>query len=92
MKSIILLMFIVGLVSITIGYVQNYRNCPPPQIEYRYIPRNFYEEQVSTQNLKNFYSDMFNAPSVWDMYPLKINTAQNFDARNYGNFINERSV
>jgi hypothetical protein len=92
MKAIILILFIIGLISITIGYVENYKDCPPTQIEYRFIPRNFYEEQVSSVNLKNFYSDMFNAPSVWEQYPFKVNTSENFDARNYGNFISEKSI
>ena len=42
MKSLILLLFITGLVFVIIGYMENYKNCPLPKIEYRYIPRNFY--------------------------------------------------
>ena len=68
MKSLILIIFIVGLVFVVIGYTENYKKCPLPKIEYRYIPRNFYEEQVTEHNLKNMYSDMFNKPDTWQNY------------------------
>ena len=70
MKSFILILFIIGALMLTIGYMENYKKCPLPKIEYRYIPRSFYEEQVSSVNLKNFYSDMFNEPDTWSKYPL----------------------
>ena len=52
MKSLILILLIVGLILITTGYTRNHKNCPATKIEYRYIPRNFYEEQVTETNLK----------------------------------------
>ena len=68
---------------ITKGYMENYSKCPLPTIEYRYIPRNFYEEQITETNVKNTYSDMFNKPDTWARYPLgnenpSINNATNF--------------
>jgi hypothetical protein len=45
MKSIILLLAMIGIIMIAVGYVQNNLQCPPPRIEYRYIPRTFTEEQ-----------------------------------------------
>ena len=70
----------------TIGYMENYNKCPPTKIEYRYIPRSFYEEQVSSINLKNFYSDLFNEPDTWASYPFneKIGT---YNKKNYNNFV-----
>ena len=70
MKSIILILLIVGLLLMVKGYTENYKNCPLPKIEYRYIPRNFYEEQITENNLKSLYSDMFNKSSTWSKYPV----------------------
>tara|TARA_B100000925_G_scaffold26247_2_gene17661 strand:+ start:3853 stop:4155 length:303 start_codon:yes stop_codon:yes gene_type:complete len=86
MKSLILLLFIAGLMFIIIGYMENYKNCPLPKIEYRYIPRNFYEEQIEQQNLKNTYSDMFNKSDTWARYPLGNN---NVNSNNIENYIQE---
>jgi len=90
MKSFIILLFIVGIVITTIGYMENYKNCPLPKVEYRYIPRSFYEEQVSSVNLKNLYSDMFNEPDTWSKYPLgSIQSIDSYNSANYSNFIKE---
>ncbi len=70
MKSFILILFIIGLCLMILGYTENYKNCPLPKIEYRYIPRNFYEEQIADSNLKNLYSDMFNKQEAWSRYPI----------------------
>ena len=70
MKSFILIFFIIGVIMIVTGYNEHYKNCPEPIIEYRYIPRSFYDEQVSDVNLKNLYSDMFNKSSTWSKYPV----------------------
>lgn len=90
MKSIIFILFIIGIVMITVGYMENYKKCPLPKIEYRYIPRSFYEEQVSSVNLKNLYSDMFNEPDSWSKYPLaSISSLNTFNTSNYSNFLQE---
>lgn len=47
MKSIILLLAMIGIIMIAVGYIQNNLQCPPPRIEYRYIPKTFTEEQNS---------------------------------------------
>ena len=70
MKSIIIIMFIIGLLLLVSGYIEKKNNCPAPKIEYRYIPRSFYEEQISSNDLKKTYSDMFNEPSTWSTYPF----------------------
>ena len=56
-----------------------------PKIEYRYIPRNFYEEQITENNLKSLYSDMFNKSDTWSKYPVgdaevisKVDNSKNF--------------
>ena len=70
MKSISVAFLIAGLVLLIIGYYENKQNCPTRKIEYRYVPRQFYDEQMSQSNLKNVYSDMFDKASVWQKYPL----------------------
>lgn len=89
MKSFILILFIVGSIFLTIGYMENYKKCPLPKIEYRYIPRNFYEEQITDSNLKNLYSDMFNKADTWSKYPLGNEDNGAFDPKNFKNFIQE---
>ncbi len=67
MKSIILLLAIIGIVFIAVGYVQGNFQCPPPKIEYRYISKTFDDEQnVSTpiMSMAGMYS-MFEDDSPW---------------------------
>lgn len=84
MKSIIIILFILSLLFIVIGYMENYKKCPLPKIEYRYIPRNFYEEQTTETNLKNLYSSMFTKSDIWSQYPT--NDVEE-SPTNYNNFI-----
>ena len=67
MKSIILVLAIVGIVLIAVGYVKNNMQCPPPRIEYRYIPRSFEDEQNAKTpllSMSGMYS-MFQDDSPW---------------------------
>ena len=45
MRSIIIILAIIGVVMVAIGFVQNNQQCPPPVIQYRYVPKTFTEEQ-----------------------------------------------
>ena len=85
MKSLILIFFIIGVVMITKGYMENYSKCPLPTIECRYIPRNFYEEQITETNVKNTYSDMFNKScrTAWSKYPNNIDDTSNTNNSNF---------
>ena len=91
MKSFVLILFIIGLIFIAVGYTENYKNCPSPKIEYRFIPRSFYEEQISSTNLKSLYSDIFNEPSTWSAYPFS-NKQDIFNDKNYSNFVDGKIV
>lgn len=73
MKAIILIIFIIGIVLITTGYHKNQNKNQPTKIEYRYIPRTFYEEQLNNVDLKKLYSDMFDKKSTWSTYPFNDN-------------------
>jgi hypothetical protein len=88
MKSIILILLLLGIILMVKGYAENYKNCPLPKIEYRYIPRNFYEEQITENNLKSLYSDMFNKQDSWSKYPVGDADIIN-KVDNNTNFINE---
>lgn len=65
MKSIVLLLCQLGIIMIVIGYYREYSKCPNPIIEYRFIPRTFYDEQLSTPNLMKQFSSMFEDETVF---------------------------
>lgn len=45
MKSIILLLAIIGIILLAVGYVKSNLQCPPAKIEYRYIDKSFEDSQ-----------------------------------------------
>ena len=67
MKSLVLLLMVIGIMMVTIGYHQkmqsNYKK--EKVIEYRYIPRSLFEEQVQPVNLQQSFSDMFRKDNVF---------------------------
>lgn len=65
MKSIIILSAFVGIVAIIIGYINQLQTCPPPRVEYRYIPRSFEDEQNDPVKVTKLFRNMFEEPSVW---------------------------
>ncbi len=67
MKSIILLLFVIGIVLLTIGYQKQLMTSFKTEkiIEYRFIPRSIYDEQFEPINLTQTYSDMFKANDVF---------------------------
>jgi len=67
MKSIIILLCMVGVIMIAVGYTRQYTVCPRPRIEYRYIPRTFYDEQLSSPNILKQFSSMFEDENPWIM-------------------------
>jgi hypothetical protein len=67
MKSIILILAIIGLILFAAGYVKNNLQCPPSRVEYRYIPKSFDDEQntsVPILSMSGIYS-MFEDDSTW---------------------------
>lgn len=86
MNSIALLLFFIGIISIIIGYTKSQKTCPPTKIQYRFIPRSFYEEQLSPDNITDQFKDMFNNESPWYNY-YHGNIENNEDInKNYNNF------
>jgi len=70
MKSILLFVFLIGVFMILFGYSKSFHKCPEPKIEYRYIPRSFYEEQMSPPDVFKSHNAMFNDRSTWP--PLSV--------------------
>ena len=67
MKSIVLILALVGIILLATGYVKSNLQCPPQKIEYRYISKTFEDEQnVNTPILSvgGMYS-MFEDDSPW---------------------------
>ena len=86
MKSLLLLLFFIGIVMIIVGYIRNFQKCDEPKIEYRYVPRTFFEEQIAPTDLKKSFSSMFDDPSAWTAYPFNDENNQ-YNKQNYDNFI-----
>lgn len=83
MKSIIIIIFIIGLIFLVSGYVKTNFKCPGPKIEYRYVPQTFYNEQIVKTDLKKLYGNMFNQTSVWQTYPLNDKSQTNNNNDNF---------
>lgn len=68
MKSIILFLFFFGVISLIHGiYEQKFKALQEnTRIEYRFIPRTFYEEQLAENpNVASTFKNMFQKESPW---------------------------
>jgi len=65
MRSIVILFLLVGICLVVIGYVKSNQNCPPPVVEFRYVPRTFEEEQNLPRPLLSIFGQMFNSDDAW---------------------------
>lgn len=63
----ILILFIIGLVLVTISWVKADLKCPPPKIIYKYIPKHTLDVQFSNtdNNPSEIYQDLFVKSSPW---------------------------
>lgn len=61
MQSLSFFFFMLGVIFLTIGYMNNKckESNKPDKIEYRLVPRTMYDEQIESINLSQTYSDMF---------------------------------
>lgn len=71
MKQIGIFLFFFGIIFIIIGYFQQkVEQCNPiPQVQYRYIPRTFKEEQTSPASPFDIFDYMFYDQQPW-MYGM----------------------
>jgi hypothetical protein len=67
MKSLIILLFVVGIVMLTIGYQKEMLSKAEvkERVEYRFIPRSIYEEQFGKVELTRSFRDMFEYQDVY---------------------------
>lgn len=80
MKSIILIFALVGIILFVSGYVKSNLQCPPPRIEYRYIPKTFDDDQnVNTPilSISGMYK-MFENDDAW----IQDNSYATFNKKN----------
>lgn len=67
MKSIVMLFFVVGIIMLSVGYQRKILTNTKTKtiVEYRYIPRSIYEEQLSPINLQDTFHSMFSKGDVF---------------------------
>lgn len=67
MKSFVLLFFVIGIMMITVAYHRELLENAKTKtiIEYRFLPRSFYEEQLQPSNVHQTFHDMFEKESVF---------------------------
>lgn len=61
MRTFALLLFLIGLIFAIVGYTKMTMKCPPPQIEYRFVPRTFLDEQLSgdgSEAVRKLFTDV----------------------------------
>lgn len=61
MKSLSLFVLMVGIIMITVGYMDNKVKevKQEKKIEYRFVPRTIYDDQIKPVNLSDTFSTMF---------------------------------
>lgn len=65
MRTFIVILTFLGIIAISIGYVNQIKKCPPPKVEYRYIPRTFQQDQDNPVKISELYNAMFTEPTPW---------------------------
>jgi len=65
MINIVFVLLIIGILSITIAWIQSLVVCSPKVI-YKYIPKNYLDIQFDDENVPSkIYKDMFIKSSPW---------------------------
>lgn len=65
MKSLVLLLLVVGVCMIVIGYNKSNQICPANRVEFRYIPRTFEQEQEVPVPVLSVFGKMFQDEDAW---------------------------
>jgi hypothetical protein len=67
MKSIVLILAMVGIILIAVGYVKSNLQCPAAKIEYRYISKTFEDDQNVNDYVLSIpgMSSMFDDDTPW---------------------------
>ncbi len=64
MKSLILFFLLMGVIFIIKGQKGN--DCPPPRVEYRYIPRTLAQQEYDRVPILSLYGKLFTHASPWE--------------------------
>ena len=61
MQALSFFFLMLGIIFITIGYVEHksQEQCKENKIEYRFVPRSIYDEQIESVNVLDVQSEMF---------------------------------
>tara|TARA_Y100000389_G_C16973368_1_gene276757 strand:+ start:304 stop:483 length:180 start_codon:yes stop_codon:yes gene_type:complete len=59
MKTIALLILIIGICIVTYGYTKSFYNCPSTKTEIKYIERNVFNQQFKKENVSETFKNMF---------------------------------
>jgi adenosine deaminase len=67
MQSLLVLLLFVGLFMIVHGvYDEKFRSLKDNvRVEYRFVPRTYYEEQLSSSDVSSKFKNMFEDASPW---------------------------
>jgi hypothetical protein len=58
MKSIIILLLLIGVATVVYGYMKSFYKPEPPKTEVKYIERSLFNQQMETK-VSEQYKDMF---------------------------------
>lgn len=58
-KSLSFFLLFAGLVFVIVGYMRSEDKCPPPRVEFRYVPRTFEQEQNNPPPVLSVFGKMF---------------------------------
>ena len=65
MKSLVVVLLIISIIFVAVGYIKSNQKCPPPIVQFRYIPRTFKEEQSTSIPILSQFGSMFKNRSPW---------------------------
>lgn len=67
MKVVVILLLFIGMFFVINGVYEQKLNSvkQDKKIEYKFIPRTYYEEQVAGVDLNNKFNSMFDSASPW---------------------------
>ena len=59
MQFISITLLLIGIILITISYIKEKINNKEKIIEYRYIPKSYYEDEFNINNIMKSYDDIY---------------------------------
>jgi hypothetical protein len=65
MRAIVILFLFIGICLVVVGYVKSNQSCPPPVVEFKYIPRSFEDDQILQRPVMSIFGQMFSGDDAW---------------------------